>query len=121
MVYNGGFFSMDISGFGITRNTREFELSDGDWRIEMTNEGPGRVKFRIKEKKDGLGWRKIFGREKLDKDEELNEKLYNFISKRKKKNVDDLLEAFIKKYPTYKKYKGKVYEKICHIKVDLLD
>jgi len=51
-------------------------------------------------------------------DEELTGKLEKFIKRRKKMNVDGLLESFIKKYPTYKKYKGKIYEKICQIKVD---
>jgi len=51
----------------------------------------------------------------------LNEKLKKFISKKKKMTVDDLLKAFIKKYPLYKKYKGKIYEKICQIKVDYIN
>jgi len=51
-------------------------------------------------------------------DEELRGKLEKFVKRRKKMNVDNLLEAFIKKYPSYKKYKGKIYEKICHIKTD---
>ena len=35
--------------------------------------------------------------------------------RRKKMNVDQILNAFIKKYPTYKKYRGKIYQKACQI------
>ena len=31
-------------------------------------------------------------------------------------NVDDILIAFIKKYPTYKKNRTKIYQKICQLK-----
>ena len=51
-------------------------------------------------------------------EEELTSKLEKFIKRRKKMNVDDLLEEFLKKLPTYKKYRIKIYEKICQIKGD---
>jgi len=51
----------------------------------------------------------------------LNEKLNKFLSKRKKMTVDDLIKEFIKKYPSYKNYKGKIYEKICQKKVDFIN
>lgn len=46
----------------------------------------------------------------------LTKKLKTFIKRRKKMNVDDILEAFIKKYPTYKKYRGEIYKKTCQLK-----
>ena len=46
----------------------------------------------------------------------LTKKLKAFIKRRKKMNVDEILEAFIKKYPTYKKYRGKIYQKTCQLK-----
>jgi hypothetical protein len=49
---------------------------------------------------------------------ELTDKLEKFVKRRKKMNVNDLLEAFLKKFPTYKKYRSKTYEKICQIKGD---
>ena len=39
-----------------------------------------------------------------------------FFKKNKKKNVDDILKGFIKKYPKYKKYSAEVYQKICQLK-----
>ena len=51
-------------------------------------------------------------------EEELTGKLEKFVKRRKKMNVDDLLKAFLKKYPSYKKYRTKIYEKICQIKGD---
>jgi len=39
-----------------------------------------------------------------------------FFKKNNKKNVDDILNAFIKKYPKYKKYSAEIYQKICHLK-----
>ena len=49
--------------------------------------------------------------EAWEKDLEYN--LKNFISKQKQKNVDDILEGFIKKHPKYKKVRQDVYQKIC--------
>jgi hypothetical protein len=46
----------------------------------------------------------------------LIKKLTPFIKRRKKMNVDEILTAFIKKYPTYKKYRGKIYQKTCQLK-----
>ena len=46
----------------------------------------------------------------------LSDKLKKFIKRRKKMNVDDILEAFIKKYPNYKKYRAEIYQKTCQIK-----
>ncbi|UCD14247.1 MAG: hypothetical protein JSW60_02205 [Thermoplasmatales archaeon] len=46
----------------------------------------------------------------------LTDKLKKFIKRRKKMNVDDTLEVFIKKYPIYKNYRAEVYKKTCQIK-----
>lgn len=46
----------------------------------------------------------------------LTKKLKAFIKRRKKMNVDEILKAFIKKYPIYKKYRGKIYKKTCQLK-----
>ena len=46
----------------------------------------------------------------------LIKKLKPFIKRRKKMNVDEILMAFIKKYPTYKKYRAKIYQKACQLK-----
>ena len=51
--------------------------------------------------------------EKLEK--ELEDKLKKFIKRRKKMNVDQILEAFIKKNPKYKRYRAEIYEKTCQI------
>lgn len=45
----------------------------------------------------------------------LTDKLNKFIKRRKKMNVDEILKAFIKKYPKYRKYPGKVYQVTCQI------
>jgi len=42
-------------------------------------------------------------------------KLKEFINKTKETNVDDILETFIKKYPSYKKYRSDIYQKTCQI------
>ena len=39
-----------------------------------------------------------------------------FFKRNKKKNVDTILEGFIKKYPKYKKYSAEIYQKICQLK-----
>ncbi len=49
-------------------------------------------------------------------EKELESKLKKFIKKRKQRSVDDLLKDFIKKYPKYRKFRQKVYQKICTIK-----
>ncbi len=46
----------------------------------------------------------------------LMKKLQPFIKKRKKMNVDEILIAFIQKYPAYKKYRTKIYQKTCQLK-----
>jgi hypothetical protein len=45
----------------------------------------------------------------------LSDKLETFIKIRKKMNVDETLETFIKKYPSYKKDRDEVYQKVCQI------
>ena len=45
----------------------------------------------------------------------LIDRLDKFIKKSKKESVDKILESFIDKYPSYKKFRGKIYEKICQI------
>jgi hypothetical protein len=49
-------------------------------------------------------------------EEALLKKLKPFIKRRKKMNVDEILMAFIKKYPTYKKNRTKIYQKTCQLK-----
>ena len=49
-------------------------------------------------------------------EEALLKKLKPFVKRRKKMNVDEILMAFIKKYPTYKKYRAKIYQKACQLK-----
>lgn len=48
-------------------------------------------------------------------EKELTAKLSAFIKKSKEKNVDNILEKFIRKYPDYKKYRETVYKKACLI------
>jgi len=48
-------------------------------------------------------------------EKKLNQQLERFIKKRKNQNVDEILEAFIKKYPPYKKHRSKIYERTCQI------
>lgn len=45
----------------------------------------------------------------------LTDKLKTFIRRRKRKNVDEILEGFIKKYPKYKKNRSEIYKKSCQI------
>jgi len=56
------------------------------------------------------------------REEALMSKLKPFIKRRKKKNVDQIIKAFTKKYPQYKKYRAQykkyraeVYEKTCQL------
>ena len=49
-------------------------------------------------------------------EKELTTKLTKFVKKKKKANVDDIVEAFVKKFPKYKKYRVEVYERTCQIK-----
>lgn len=49
-------------------------------------------------------------------EKELTTKLTKFVKKKKKANVDDIVETFVKKFPKYKKYRVEVYERTCQIK-----
>ena len=49
-------------------------------------------------------------------EKELAKKLKPFIKKKKKKTVDQIVEAFVRKYPQYKKIRGIVYKEVCIIK-----
>ncbi len=51
-------------------------------------------------------------------EEDIEEKLRKFIDISKKENVDEIVGKFVKKYPKYKKNRGKIYEITCHIKAD---
>jgi len=55
--------------------------------------------------------------EAIEKD--LLKKLNSFVRKRKKDNVDDIIKLFIQKYPKYRKYRNKIYERTCQIKDNL--
>ncbi len=44
---------------------------------------------------------------------EVENKLNKFIKRRKKANVDEIVESFIKKYPKYKNYRGGIYIITC--------
>ena len=46
---------------------------------------------------------------------ELTNRLKVFVRNTKETNVDDILETFIKKYPSYKKYRSEIYQKTCQI------
>lgn len=52
--------------------------------------------------------------EKIEK--ELESKLKTYVKRRKKLNVDDIVEDFVKKYPKYKGLRVEVYEKTCQLK-----
>ena len=49
------------------------------------------------------------------REEALVKKLKPFIKRRKKMNVDEILKAFVKKYPNYKRYRAEVYESTCQL------
>ena len=49
------------------------------------------------------------------REEALMSKLKPFIKLRKKKNIDQIIKAFMKKYPQYKKYRAEVYENTCQL------
>jgi len=44
---------------------------------------------------------------------ELDKKLKSFLKRRKKKNVDVILKAFLKKYPKYRNFRIQIYDKTC--------
>lgn len=48
-------------------------------------------------------------------EKEIFTKLNKFIKKRKKANVDDIVEAFVKKFVKYKGYRVEIYEKACQL------
>jgi len=48
-------------------------------------------------------------------EKEVENKLNKFIKRRKKANVDEIVESFIKKYPKYKNYRGGIYIITCQI------
>jgi hypothetical protein len=54
--------------------------------------------------------------EAIEKD--LFKKLNTFVNKKKKANVDEIVESFVKKYPKYKPFRIEIYEKTCQIKTD---
>ncbi len=56
--------------------------------------------------------------EEIEKD--LYKKLKNFIKRKKKATVDDIVELFVKKYPKYKPYRVEIYEKVCQLKGTLV-
>jgi len=51
-------------------------------------------------------------------EKELSDKLETFIKKRRKENVNEIIESFIKEYPKYRKYQKEIYERTCQIKAD---
>ena len=48
-------------------------------------------------------------------EKEIFEKLNKFMKKRKKANVDEIVESFVKKFPKYKGYRVEIYEKTCQL------
>jgi len=52
--------------------------------------------------------------EELEKD--IFKKLDTFFKRKKKENVDDIVELFVKKYPKYKPYRIDIYERVCQLK-----
>lgn len=48
-------------------------------------------------------------------EKDLRDKLKRFIKRRKKMNVNDIITAFLAKYPVYKKYPGRIYVMACEI------
>ena len=42
-------------------------------------------------------------------------KLEKFMKRRKKANVDDVVDSFVKKFPKYKPFRGEIYERACQI------
>lgn len=50
-----------------------------------------------------------------DIEEEITKKLKAFIKKNDKRNVDDIIEAFLHQYPSFKNHRVEIYHKTCHI------
>ena len=42
-------------------------------------------------------------------------KLEKFTKRRKKANVDDIVDSFVKKFPKYEPFRGEIYERACQI------
>jgi hypothetical protein len=53
-------------------------------------------------------------------EKELILKLTRFIKRKKKANVDEIIESFLKKFPKYKSQRIEIYEKTCQI-MDILN
>jgi len=51
-------------------------------------------------------------------EKEIAAKLKLFIKRKKKANVNDIVEAFVKKHPKYKRYRIEIYEKTCQLMGD---
>ena len=49
-------------------------------------------------------------------EKEITKKLEKFMKRKKKANVDDIVKAFVDKFPRYKRYRIEVYEITCQIK-----
>jgi len=54
--------------------------------------------------------------EKIEK--EITNKLEKIIKRKKKANVDEIVDSFIEKFPKFKKYRGEIYEKACQCMAD---
>jgi len=52
-------------------------------------------------------------------EKEISNKLTKYIRRKKKANVDEIVESFIKRYPKYNKYRMEIYEKSCQIMANL--
>jgi len=48
-------------------------------------------------------------------EKEISTKLKKFIKRKKKVNVDDIVESFVSRFPKYKIYRTEVYERTCQI------
>ena len=55
--------------------------------------------------------------EELEK--EISTKLEKFIKRKRKKNVDEIVKSFVKKFPKYKSNRIEIYEKTCQILADI--
>jgi len=55
--------------------------------------------------------------ERIEK--EITNKLEKLIKRKKKANVDEIVDSFIEKFPKFKKYRVEIYEETCRIKADM--
>ena len=53
---------------------------------------------------------------KVEFEKDIFKKLDTFFKKKKRENVDDIVELFVKKYPKYKPYRIDIYERVCQLK-----